>query len=566
MKFSPGLAAVALAATVLAQPASAATTTPVSPAKIAGDWIAAEVPDALAAGDFDFYQGQLIDAGLALRATGHQTDAHEVAEALAPRLVTTEPNEYGYVTSTEYDTYTDPTADPVYLQVGRYGNPTAKAAAFTERVGLDASTQYADVDLIAQLEDLTDDTTGRIFDDSSYGSYTNTIGQAFAVEALTNAGSSEAGAATDALLAQQCDAGFFPLDLGATCPTSEAYPDVTALAVISLVESGATSPEVSAAIASAADWLESLQLPDGSFPGDGGASGANTNGTGLAGWALGEAGRTAAAAKAAVWTRGLQVSDAGACATQAPTGAIAYNADDFTSGRVEGLGTKQQTWRIASYQAAPLLRWAPAASGALAIATPSTATEKVMVNAVVSGLAAGEYACVTLGGTVRSVKGTGSDVTVPFELPTGSGSYPFSVTTLGGTQSSTTTVPAPVSPTPTSTPPTEEPIVGELTTSKVEWVRNNTFKLTVSCDSAAACDGKLKVRTVHKVELRNGSVRKLLVAKTEYSVGTGETATVRLKLQRPARAVLGSKRLRVVATQTARGAETASAAFWLRRK
>ena len=47
MKLISGLAAVALAATTLAQPAAA--TTPVQAAHAAGDWIAAEVPIALAA-------------------------------------------------------------------------------------------------------------------------------------------------------------------------------------------------------------------------------------------------------------------------------------------------------------------------------------------------------------------------------------------------------------------------------------------------------------------------------------------------------------------------------------
>ena len=317
MKLISGLAAVALAATTLGQPlfvTGAAAATPAQAADAAGDWIAAEVPVALAAGDFTYYPGQLIDAGLGLAATGHVADAVSVAEALEPKLVTTEPEQYGYAKSTEY-TFSVP---PTPIQVGRYGNGTAKAAAFTTRAGLDPATRYDDIDLLAQLEDLTDDTTGRIADDSSYGSYTNTIGQAFAVEALAGAGSTETAAATAALLDQQCGAGFFPLDLDEPCPASQDQADVTALVLISLVESGLTTPQVTAAISDAADWLESLQLANGSFPGEGGAAGANTNGTGLGGWALGEAGRTAAAAEAAAWTRALQVSDAGACATKAP--------------------------------------------------------------------------------------------------------------------------------------------------------------------------------------------------------------------------------------------------------
>jgi hypothetical protein len=551
MKLISGLAAVALAATTLAQPAAAAT--PAQAAHSAGDWIAGEVAVGLAAGDFTYYPGQLIDAGLALAATDHRADAEDVGDALAPALVTTDEYEYGYVKATEYDFETH-----AQLGTGLYANPTAKAAAFTQRVGQDPATQYADVDLVAQLETLTDDTTGRIADVSSYGDYGNTIGQAFAVEALANAGSAETSQATDALLAQQCEAGFFPLDLDKACPADGGDPDVTALAVISLVESGITSPDVTSAVSDAADWLASVQLADGSFPGDGGAPGANTNSTGLAGWALGEAGRVTAASKAAAWTRGLQVSDAGACASKAPTGAIAYNSDDFASGRAEGVATKRGTWRIASYQAAPLLNWAPPASTALAISTPATATAKSTVTATVKGLAAGEYGCVTFGSEVRSVKGTGGEVAEVFTLPDGTGSHTFTVTTLSGTQSATTAVAAPVVP---------APVVGDLRVAKVEKVgKKNAFTLVVACAGTEACAGTLKVRTARKVPRKDGATRHLLLAKSAYSVEPGQKDKIRLRLTKPARAVVTSKRVRVKAVQAAPGAESSSTSFWLRRR
>ena len=564
MKLFTGLAAVVLAATTLAPPAAA--TTSEQAAQSAGDWIAAEVPVALAAGDFTYYPGQLIDAGLGLAATGHLGDAQDVGEALAPALVTTAEYEYGYVKATEYDFDTH-----ANLGTGLYANPTAKAAAFTQRIGQDAATQYADVDLVAQLEGLTDDTTGRIADVSTYGNYANTIGQAFAVEALANADSTEVAKATDALLAQQCAAGFFPLDLDKPCPASQDQPDVTALALISLVESGITTPEVTSAIADAADWLESLQLADGSFPGEGGAEGANTNGTGLGGWALGLAGRTTPAAKAAAWSRALQVSDAGACATKAPTGAIAYNAADFASGRASGLGSARNKWRIASYQAAPLLAWAPPASAPLAISTPATAADAGTVTATVTGLAAGEYGCVTLGSTARSVKGTGGPVTTDFTLPAGAGTYTFTVTTLSESKTSTTTVAAPTATstptsTPTPTPAPAGPVVGDLGVARVEKVAHNEIKLDVTCDGTVACSGKLKVRSVKQLKLVNGRTRRLVMAKSDYRVAPGRTATIRLVLQKPARKVLGTKRIRVEAVQAARGVEPTSTKFWLRRK
>lgn len=558
MKLISGLAAVMLAATTLAQPAGAAT--PTSPTQIAGDWIAGQLTAGLAVGDYGPDLGLSIDAGLALQAIGRTEDAGLVGDAIAPGLVTTAEFEYGYVKATEYDWESH-----ANLGVGTYANATAKASAFTQRLGRDPRTAYADVDLIAQLEDVTSDATGQLADVSAFGNYANTIGQAFAVEALTVADSPEASAATQALLTQQCPAGYFRLGLGSTAcadATDAPNPDVTALAVVSLVESGTTSADVATAVTKAADWLESVQKSDGSLEGDAWTPGSNANSTGLAGRALGLAGRTASANEAAAWTRSMQAADAGACAGQAPTGAIAYNATDLAEARAGGITTKRDAWRRATFQAAPALVWAPAAASSLGISTPGTSSEKSTVHAVVSGLAAGEQGCVTRGTTATPVVGTGSDLSVPFELPAGSGAYTFSVTTLGGTQSSTTTVPAPA-----STPPTTvTPVVGEVTAAKVERVTRNTFKLTVTCDSTEACAGKLKVRSARKVQLAGGATRTLLMAKAEYSVEPGGTATVRLRLTRPARAVLGTTRLRVVAVQTARGAESASTTFWLRRK
>ena len=393
-------------------PASAAD--PVPPTRLAGDWISTQLTDGIVAGDFPDI-GLTIDAGLALDALGDAARAGSVSDGIAGKLVTSDDVPYGYVTSDEYDWQ----APYDFLQVGRYANATAKAAAFTARIGRDPRTAYASVDLIDQLESLTDDTTGRIQDDSAFGDFANTIGQAFAVEALAGAGSPETPAATDALLAQQCPAGFFLFTLGATGCATVPSPDTTALAVLSLRESGIGTARVAGAVSLATQWLESVQLPDGSFEGDASAPGSNANSTGLAGWALGEGRRTAAATRAAAWTRGLQAADPGACATQAPTGAIAYDVADLANGRTGGLGARTGIWRRATFQAAPVLRWAPPAAGALGITAPSSAAASSRVQVEVRGLAAGEHGCVTSGTTTRLVTGTGGPLTVAFDLPAG---------------------------------------------------------------------------------------------------------------------------------------------------
>ena len=119
-------------------------------------------------------------------------------------------------------------------------------------------------------------------------------------------------------------------------------------------------------------------------------------------------------------------------------------------------------------------------------------------------------------------------------------------------------------PTPTPAPVA---VVGDLGVAKVEKVRkNNTFRVEVACEGAGACAGKLKVRTVGKVERANGTKSRLLLAKSAYDVEPGETVKVTLKLTKPARQVVGTKRLRVVATQTATGADPVRTTFWLRRR
>lgn len=556
MKLTSGLAAAAIVASVLAPSSVSAAVAPdstVAPG-LAADWITTQLTDGIAEGDFGADVGLSIDAGLALDAFGRDAGAAAVADGIGGRLVTSTDVPYGYVSSDEYDF--QPPYD--FQQVGYYANATAKAAAFAGRVGRDPRTAYASVDLVAQLQTLTDDATGVIADDSFYGDYANTIGQAFAVEALTRAGSPEAAKATDALLAQQCPAGYFLFTLGSTACGEVPSADTTALAVISLRESGLGSARVAGAVSLATQWLESVQQADGSFAGDASTPGSNANSTGLAGWALGLSGRTAAATRAAAWTRGLQAADPGACATQAPTGAIAYDAADLAAARSGGLGTKAGVWRRATFQAAPVLRWAPAAATPLAVSAPASAAAGSTVTVTVRGLAAGQHGCVTTGSTKRLVTGTGDDVALAFTLPaTAPASHTFAVTTLEGARSATTTVAAPAEPAPAT---------GDLVVANVVTVgRANTFKVAVACDGPAPCAGKLKVRTARKVVTESGRKVRLVVAKSSYSVAPGDTEKVRLTLLKPARKVLGS-RTRVVATQTTAGADPVSTKFWLRRK
>jgi hypothetical protein len=567
MKLISGLAAVAVAAsTLIAAPAGAAT--PTDPAgvravSVGATWLEAQLSDGIVHNDeYDFDDlGLSADVAFALEAVGgHDATVTQVVDAIEPAVE----NWVAGFPSTRV-----------------YAGSVAKMVAVVQAADQDPES-YNGTNQVDRLEGLVSSAptlNGRLQDagvdpDSPFDAdFVNVISQSFAVRALTNAGSTRAGDATTFLLQQQCDDGSFRSslteDTGAAeqgCAAGEAGEvDTTALAVINILETPDAPLTARGAAYLAASWLKSQQAADGSF--SAGALGTNSNTTGLAGWALGEAGQDAAATKAASWLRGLQVADLAPCATtlSADNGAIAYKAADLTTARSAGSFSVpiRELARRASAQALPALAHVPAGSD-VAVSAPATAVEKSTVTVTVTGLGAGEPACVSLGSQSKPVTGTGSAVPVTFTLPSGVTAHIFRVTTLTGSATATTAATAtPVAP---PAPAPVEPAVGELAAAKVEKVKNNAFKLTVTCESAEACKGRIKVRTVGKVERANGTLATLLLARSAYSVEAGEKATVKLTLTKPARAALGGKRVRVVAVQTAAGSDPVSTKFWIRRK
>lgn len=574
MKLISGLAAVALAATtpatmpattLAAAPAGAAPAT--DPAGMravsaGATWLEAQLADGILHNDeygFDDL-GLSADVAFALDAIGgHDDTVVAIADAVA-----------GEVTS--------------WYRVSQttYTGSAAKAIALAQAAGQDA-TDFGGADLQSVVEDAVATSapiTGRVQNIGETGyqppygpvDSLNVISQSWAARALGGQNSDLADEVMSFLLEQQCDDGSFratlTVDKGAPdqgCTSAEVGEvDTTALAVLNILQTPDASLAARGAAHLAASWLKTQQATDGSF--SAGALGDNANTTGLAGWALVETGQDAAATKAASWLRGLQVADVAPCSTtlSADNGAIVYKPADLATARSAGSLTVpiRELARRASAQALPAMTHVPAGSD-VTVSGPATAVESSTVTVNVAGLGAGEPACVSFGGQARQVTGTGATVPVAFTLPAGAATHTFRVMTLTGSAAATITATA----IPLTQPAPAEPAAGELGAAKVEQVgKNHTVKLSVSCDAAEACEGKVKVRTARTVKLANGQVRTLLVAKTEYSVDPGGTSTVKLKLQRPARKVLGERRLRVVATLTARGAEPASAAFWLRRK
>src|SRR5690606_14011884 len=116
----------------------------------------------------------------------------------------------------------------------------------------------------------------------------------------------------------------------------------------------------------ATEWLLDQQQDDGGFVDP--FLGANANTTGLAGWALHAATEPAAASRASLWLRRLQVGAACDAALGPETGAIAYNADAFADARGNGIGARDRAQRIfVAVQALPGLIEAPAAVSELGI-------------------------------------------------------------------------------------------------------------------------------------------------------------------------------------------------------
>ena len=250
-----------------------------------------------------------------------------------------------------------------------FAGSTAKAVVLAQTTGADPRA-FGGVNLVARLANrvsATAPTVGRIQDKTAGQDFANTIGQAFAAQGLSVAGSGKADEAVRFLLQQQCSPGYFRLGFSAktarnqTCdggdPATTSAPDtdVTALAVLSLRAVPRKTAAVRTAITDAVGWLKRRQKVNGSFGGGTATEASNSNSTGLAGWALGETGACGAAVKAARWVRDLQVAgDVSGTPLAGEVGAIAYDRSRFVAAQGEGITDRDQ-WRRATAQAAPAL-------------------------------------------------------------------------------------------------------------------------------------------------------------------------------------------------------------------
>lgn len=266
-------------------------------------------------------------------------------------------------------------------------------------------------DLVADIEGLTEDTTGETSD--TYGG----VGQAWATRALVLSESAEADTSLEFLLSKQCENGSFLQNYEASCGAVEV--DSTALAMEALADAVAAGhSEVRDELADAGRALASAQRSDGSFVGNGVP---NTNSTGLAATALARAGRSAEAVKAARWVARQQVTEATGGKLAAETGAIAYDRAALSDGIANGIDeVSVDQWIRASSQAAPAL--ALLAAPKAAVSVPPYVRSGSTLKATASGLAAGwtSTARVSGGSTVRVVVPAAGRASFTLRVPKGS--------------------------------------------------------------------------------------------------------------------------------------------------
>lgn len=337
-------AATTLAATALVVPAHAAKTP--AEAKLGATWLSKQLTKGLVHNDqydIDDY-GLTVDVGLALKQVGGQKKKVTAArKALAA-------NAGSYIG----------TGDELYA------GSASKLAVFAQATGGGAAN-FGGEDLIAAVQSTvstTAPTEGRIVDQSEWGDYANVIGQAYAAQALSAAGASEAASTRDFLLRQQCGKGYFRVNFSASdaaaqhCRNSadEADTDATALAILSLKSLDKKPKAVREAIKKGTAWLKATQRKNGSFGGGALTEAPNANSTGLAASALASVGACKPAKKAAGWVKKLQVDAKAKGKLRDARGAVAYNKAAMKAAAKDGIVVEtRDQWRRTSAQAVPAL-------------------------------------------------------------------------------------------------------------------------------------------------------------------------------------------------------------------
>jgi len=415
-------ATLALSGTVLAATPAEAVTYDPQPANQAASWLEDQLTNGVVHNNqYDFDDlGLTADFALGLAGVPGQDElVTDVVETIEPRA------ESEWYTSTFEG------------EVTTYAGSLAKALVLAQEVGSDP-TSFGGENLVTKLQNRTAGSApiaGRIQNLNDDFGDANVIGQAYAVNGLTAAGSSEAKAATNFLLKQQCSNGGFRLNFTTSKTTSaqsctnnsSAETDVTAIAILQLASQAGTST-VDAAVTRATAWLKSQQRCDGSFGGGTSTEGSNANSTGLVAWALGA---SPTARQAAGWLRKHQATAADSGNSLASeTGAIAYDDLGLANGRADGITVgKEDEWRRATAQAAPGIRWVSTDATPVLSATGPGDYRKAGDAYPVSttGAAKGTVLCLTGPGASRRVVASGAPWNTTVKLPAGTADRTYTV-------------------------------------------------------------------------------------------------------------------------------------------
>jgi hypothetical protein len=410
---SAGVLALGLAAGVAA-PAAAADDP--KPARQGATWLVRELQDGVLHNDqfsFDDY-GLTADAGLELAVLG----GHRYAVAAINRALAAHVDDYvSYPVGSGTHVSAGSLAKLVVLAQSSGAQPRSfgghdLVAELTDRVSTSAPTAGRVQDRLAPGD--TDPSTDG---DQADTDFANVYGQALAARGLGNAGAASAASVTSFLLAQQCPAGWFRINLTADpasprqgCDPATDTPDTdaTSYTVIQLSALRSRSAAVTTAIAHAKAWLRARQRAGGAWGGGNGASAPNANSTGLAAWALG---RSPASRKAAVWLRRHQARDAGSCRTPLTPakGAVAYDDAARADGRAHGITTPtRDQWRRTTVQALVALRWAPAATSRLRVTKATRVKGRHAVRLQVRGATPWSAVCATRGAARTQVHAGGA--------------------------------------------------------------------------------------------------------------------------------------------------------------
>lgn len=267
----------------------------------------------------------------------------------------------------DYTTYQDFSTGGTVRSAGA----TAKTLVAAKVLRADARS-FGGHDLRAELRRLIDragSDEGRI-EDSAGTDFSNTITQSYGVIGLSRSGGTPRSTVRF-LLRQRCDAGYFRLDMtsrgGCERGGGEPNVDATALAVQALVAADRRGGVAvrDRVINRSGRWLAQAQRRNGSFGGDLGTSGSNSNSTGVAAQALALTGHDEAVRQAGRFVGTLQITRAKADDGPArrDLGAIAYDRAGLRQALGEGVteSTRDQ-FRRATTQAVFALKPAPLVS------------------------------------------------------------------------------------------------------------------------------------------------------------------------------------------------------------